>query len=1064
MALLWPRTNIKDSILTGLLVISAFILPTPSFAQVPAIGCLPGNFLQNAQSAPSMTPNVWSPGATYQVTLTSKKSIEAGSHDCTSAGLSAWQWDQYPNPYDIQTPSPYVTLSNLSYVNPQLTTFRVVVSPNAPAGYVYLSLSGISQDLRSTPSMFFGAKIDPAATANATPPSPPFYPYTYCTEPTYLTSVTPETMQPGQTYSITVRGHGFYDIARSERCDNHGTTNFLAYVDYGTVALDNPTIISDTEMRATVTIGADDPDEILHIGYQGYVFLYKPSPEMQSELGARPNLTGLPDQFYFDEVQAKITSGELRLLNPYEGSMSGSESIGENMVVQNWNVSSAFASGIVSDGVATAIAVYRRGDNTPVEFSSEGGAYFEAYNPAFLSFPPQGQKETLPPAQPIQIGNFYYSFALVRAKTQSPLRTTMTIKAGPPPNTGTGQKDRKDLIVGATPVILIHGLWGDDTSLSFTQNALNSVAEYKAARKYYDAVTPICYSKQISFSAASYLYTSSDPKSPDSKECQKISSDALDEAINKLYGEMNASQFVGGRVDVVAHSMGGLVVRNYAKPNQAYFQTTRSRLMGVFRDIVTLDTPENGDRLPIYLLKHAAEGTSCSFYLPSNCTGTYNSVCGSNSLADCFGKTLHFPIGPPAGVSGGYLLNACTSANESDCGAPASLIEGSQTLGSELPEPLIPNAYWFDIYSSWPEGSGSQPLIRKFLNNLIETITPGETLAEAIGSPENDVIVSVASQKAGSDGENWAYFTPVTHTSIPYLNKHSSVTNNKGVDDCVLQVLVPEDGDCFKPSPGGGAPANSAALVRVGAALDGVATSKPLDPEQKKAEVGSPLLLAPGRMTMSSSTNQIFLGNPFRITVTLAPGVRSGDLELVQLDPSDEPTPDEGPLGALFRGQDKVGDTVKVISAEGNVEVLEVTPIHLGATDFMAFQCYADNVLARESLRLDVQPTRSGVIEFYLMDSPRATIGMQVTGHLAKRVLVPMIKVEGRERAIHLDRRTVHYSVQQDEQSPVIRVDELGQIEALREGHAIVIGDYEGITDTVTVIVEPGKKSKSSSN
>ncbi len=284
------------------------------------------------------------------------------------------------------------------------------------------------------------------------------------------------------------------------------------------------------------------------------------------------------------------------------------------------------------------------------------------------------------------------------------------------------------------------------------------------------------------------------------------------------------------------------------------------------------------------------------------------------------------------------------------------------------------------------------------------------------------------------------------------------------VDDCVLQVLISEDGNCFKPGPGWRVPANSAALVRVGAAVDGVASRQSSNPEQKKAEVGSPLLLAPERMTMSSSTSQVFLGNPFKITVTLAPGVRSGDLELVQLDPSDGPTPDEGPLGPLFRGQDKIGDTVKVISAEGNVEVLEVTPIHLGATDFMAFQRYADNVLARESLRLDVQPTRSGVIRLSLMDSPRATIGMRVTGHLAKRVLAPVIEVEGRENAIHLDGRTVHYSIQQDEQSPVIRVDELGRIEALREGRAKIIGDYQGISDTVTVIVETDKKSKSSSN
>jgi pimeloyl-ACP methyl ester carboxylesterase len=68
----------------------------------------------------------------------------------------------------------------------------------------------------------------------------------------------------------------------------------------------------------------------------------------------------------------------------------------------------------------------------------------------------------------------------------------------------------------------------------------------------------ICYSLYLRFNATT------DPLTDGQDPCEYTSADALGKAIASTFDTLDSERIVSGRVDIVAHSMGGLVLRNYA--------------------------------------------------------------------------------------------------------------------------------------------------------------------------------------------------------------------------------------------------------------------------------------------------------------------------------------------------------------------------------------------------------------------------------------------------------------------------------------------------------------------
>lgn len=86
-------------------------------------------------------------------------------------------------------------------------------------------------------------------------------------------------------------------------------------------------------------------------------------------------------------------------------------------------------------------------------------------------------------------------------------------------------------------------------------------------------------------------------------DCETTSTEALDNYLTTLYSQLRSRNIVGSRVDVVAHSMGGLVTRNYASgaSTALSYRNGFNRFQGTFRTIVTLDTPELGSPISWFL-------------------------------------------------------------------------------------------------------------------------------------------------------------------------------------------------------------------------------------------------------------------------------------------------------------------------------------------------------------------------------------------------------------------------------------------------------------------------------
>lgn len=236
-----------------------------SHAQALVDGCLPANDLRynnyGQVTDPSgniilttMMPVVWYPGKTFQVSIGGGFPVLAhpqnGPNGCPDVVMDARQWPNAPNPYEVGGLSQDVTLSNLTYVSPTLSTFTVSVSSSAQPGE-HLFIEQFSQ---LGWVGYWDVSIENPPPPN--PPSPPASPN--CPAPT-IASVTPSTWIAGKTYPITVTGTGFVTAANAT--DTCPVTVITVSVDTGTVTLSNVTVIDSTTVTATVTPADTDPEE-----------------------------------------------------------------------------------------------------------------------------------------------------------------------------------------------------------------------------------------------------------------------------------------------------------------------------------------------------------------------------------------------------------------------------------------------------------------------------------------------------------------------------------------------------------------------------------------------------------------------------------------------------------------------------------------------------------------------------------------------------------------------------------------------------------------------------------
>ncbi|HEY1615038.1 MAG TPA: hypothetical protein VGF97_15235, partial [Rhizomicrobium sp.] len=446
----------------------------------------------------------------------------------------------------------------------------------------------------------------------------------------------------------------------------------------------------------------------------------------------------------------------------------------------NPNLQSYAAKAIAADGTSAAILLFESDTNGAVTFETGKPASLVPYSDDFLTTAPVTGKSSLKVTKLIQVGNIWYAPVLV----QGPLGgyssdNVISLSA----TQGSGKASLNvDLVI--PPVVLVHGLWGGKKSLSEAEAYLQGTAPWSSAP---DLVAPICYSKFLRFDAKK------DPLSGNNDPCEVTSKAALQTEIDSLLATLDSGGIVGARVDLMVHSMGGLVARNYA--SQGKYASLRNRMMGQFHAIVTLNTPETGSTLAPFLIKKRDATRKAPL---STFQGiAYSAICGDAALGACLaanGDPINAP-GLPVKTGAVYSLDP----------------DGPALNNPNLSGPNIANATWRAVSSTRPDNSAIafalDTLVAALYKNPDGNNVP--TVDSVLGNQPDDAIVTVASQTNGAKGKQSHTFRNLSHTGLPkkvlqYLagvNNHSVVRDpNREVEQLAACWLETTGADSCLPT------------------------------------------------------------------------------------------------------------------------------------------------------------------------------------------------------------------------------------------------------------------------
>ncbi|GBE05314.1 alpha/beta hydrolase family protein [bacterium BMS3Abin10] len=297
------------------------------------------------------------------------------------------------------------------------------------------------------------------------------------------------------------------------------------------------------------------------------------------------------------------------------------------------------------------------------------------------------------------------------------------------------------------PVILVHGLWGSREAWDEFEPGFNSDGLYDILRVDYSEDEE----GQVR-SVADHAYK-------------------LELGIIEKRKALIRQGFAATKVDVIAHSLGGLLTREYC---QQYNAECQKRI----RRFITIATPHFGSELADLLLVYRDDRDN----FPNPFTLTLPPSTCQNRLDlfvnGVFGKLEH-PIGPiksdenPEGSAiddlatgrlPDFIQSSTTGSRWSDPGyLPISENLSAHVIVGELPEPL--NGRSLDIIILW--------------NNILEPC--GFTRMNVFGEG-NDRIVGATSQYGGLMGDN---------TTLNNFEDHFTVRNSSETVD-EIKILLNE--------------------------------------------------------------------------------------------------------------------------------------------------------------------------------------------------------------------------------------------------------------------------------
>lgn len=663
--------------------------------------------------------------------------------------------------------------------------------------------------------------------------------------------------------------------------------------------------------------------------------------------------------------------------------------------VRNW--AAVQAKGLNADNTSAAIAIVETSNAAAdVTLTGTNGTALLPYDPQFLTKAPASggtASLTIPAANFIQVGSVFFAAALVQAPAVGATYDVLkpiTISAA---QNATLKQATMDLDI--PPVVLVHGLWGDATSLQALRQYLLTTPQWQKT----GLVDAICYSPYLAFDAKT------DPLTNGGDSCEYTSATALGLEINHLMTVLDTRHVVGGRVDVVAHSMGGLAVRHFSA--LAQYRSARNRAQGAFHVLATLDTPETGSSLAAFLDNHSQAKLAAPIF--SGAWNLWESQCDeSDDIRVCFDK-LGLPL-----AAGSLPLNT---------GAVSSLIPSGLSLKG-APDPRIPGVIWRAVTATWPVNDRPSSLLRSVLNDLIKAIYSNTGSAPSVdtilGTPDNDVVVTTQSQTG--DAQVFYNFADLAHTKTPDPSIFSLFFDgvNQNVEESAsVDRLV----GCWLANLGAtnckqvlqAAPENATPMVAGSA------------PHLTK-------FAAADRLALGQPTQAPRFGETFELPLRFASAV-SRTVIVAQADRHGEITSGSG--------------TTAIIRQAGDTSFVRVTPQRIGPMTFTAAAAFSDGGVAVKHFTANVLPPVAKPTAFTGGHGP---VVITLDADEPTAMLQPEATYAGMG-TLRLAPKAVTATVAQSTGTPVIRLRD-GVIHALRPGEATIDARYGGLSDRVQVIVK----------
>jgi Putative serine esterase (DUF676) len=640
------------------------------------------------------------------------------------------------------------------------------------------------------------------------------------------------------------------------------------------------------------------------------------------------------------------------------------------------------ATGIIHDGTTAALLVFASPVQADICFAADSDLVFEPYEPDFravVSPIQQAGNWTVPAAALMLIDGRYYAAALVKtvATPFNPAADTPSITAGQCCWTTLATS----LLDQAPPVILVHGLWGDADSLSSVQQYLDGKPPWNLTHKSY--VLPIQYSITQPFDGpepAATIYS----------------------AVTSLLADLSIRHIVAGRVDIVGHSMGGLVARSYA--GLATYRSPRNRGLGAFHDVVTIDTPELGSTLAPFLLANWNSTLQAPF--GSTAYAVWSAACGlfsSENVESCF-ESLGMPL---------------AAANTPlDSGPVFSLTPGGPSLTSAtLPPPAIPDTSWRVVDATAP-GNGA---LGFEIDNLIAATYSNPSSAPGINqileNLPNDGIVTVASQTSTATAATENSFSSLSHTMAPdgdildeFGLNDANVLANTAVDAAVgCWLIEPASTDCT----------SAATDVAIASAAPAARALGPMRPATRLA------VAAPARLALAEPAEL-----PIRLS---APG-------LIRL---------------TLRQHDDVSGAVKtetlpVDRLAGLSTSAPMTPMLLGQVTYTLTAVFADGAVSSQRFSATVDAPAVAPASFWGdVNGEHIYMSLAIPGAYRMFPGASFAGVPGKTDL----RGHVTYALAASADAPVVSLASDGTLQALRPGTATIEARFGTVLDEIAVTV-----------